>query len=604
MCTSRRTVGKPIFFYRGLTLNELLQIIEEDDHNEVDDEISLTIMPPKNSCEEVTDEDSGDEDHLDINNLPGSQLLAEAEIFEPNVEEDVNISLPSDSGSDDNEENLPLSDVKRLLKNSQHMYVKKNYAWRNHDLTPNNIEVPKPQIVQNENSVIELFSLFWGDEVIDLFVYYSNMYATSKNRVGNITKEEMKNFLAILLLSGYQKLPRRRMYWENSSDTQNQLVINSLSRDRFEYIFSNLHCCDNTNLDKTDRFAKVRLLINKMNSLFQQYAPVTENHSVDEAMVPYYGRHGCKQFIRGKPIRYGYKLWTGCTSKGYVIWVEPYQGTEIKPCYKELGLGPSVILQYTDIINSIQSFPYHIFCDNFFTTIPLLSEMTRRNLKITGTIRENRTSKCPLANKSQFKKKSRGFIEYKTNEENTVVVKWHDNNVVTLASNALPVHPTHSVSRYSLKEKKKIKVDQHHNIFTYNKYMGGVDRADQNISLYRIGLRGKKWYIPLIFHMLDLAVQNAWQLHREQNGKRDHLGFRRRIVMTILEGNQRKFAKRSKLSQSHNREMRYDRIDHLIVTQGKQTRCRMCHKKVSTKCEKCDAALHVVCFKPYYVKEI
>ncbi|XP_056648826.1 piggyBac transposable element-derived protein 3-like [Diorhabda sublineata] len=230
--------------------------------------------------------------------------------------------------------------------------------------------------------------------------------------------------------------------------------------------------------------------------------------------------------------------------------------------------------------------------------------MTRRNLKITGTIRENRTSKCPLANKSQFKKKSRGFIEYKTNEESTVVVKWHDNNVVTLASNALPVHPTHSVSRYSLKEKKKIKVDQPHNIFTYNKYMGGVDRADQNISLYRIGLRGKKWYIPLIFHMLDLAVQNAWQLHKEQNGKLDHLGFRRRIVMTILEGNQRKFAKRSKLSQSHNCEMRYDRIDHLIVTQGKQTRCRMCHKKVSTKCEKCDAALHVVCFKPYHVKEI
>ncbi|XP_056648823.1 piggyBac transposable element-derived protein 2-like [Diorhabda sublineata] len=287
-----RTVGKPIFFYRGLTLNELLQIIEEDDHNEVDDEISLTIMPPKNSCEEVTDEDSGDEDHLDINNLPGSQLLAEAEIFEPKVEEDVNISLSSDSGSDDNEENLPLSDVKRLLKNSQHIYVKKNYVWRNQDLTPNNIEVPKPQIVQNENSVIELFSLFWDDEVIDLFVYYSNI---------------------------------------------------------------NLHCCDNTNLDKTDRSAKVRLLINRMNSLFQQYAPVTENHSVDEAMVPYYGRHGCKQFIRGKPIRYGYKLWTGCTSKGYVIWVEPYQGakSEIKPCYKELGLGPSAIYRHNQFYSKL-----------------------------------------------------------------------------------------------------------------------------------------------------------------------------------------------------------------------------------------------------------
>lgn len=29
--------------------------------------------------------------------------------------------------------------------------------------------------------------------------------------------------------------------------------------------------------------------------------------------------------------------------------------------------------------------------------------------------------------------------------------------------------------------------------------MGGVDRSDQNISLYRISLRGKKWYFPLIY---------------------------------------------------------------------------------------------------------
>ncbi len=36
--------------------------------------------------------------------------------------------------------------------------------------------------------------------------------------------------------------------------------------------------------------------------------------SVDEVMIPYFGRHSSKQFIHGKPIQYGYKVWALCTS--------------------------------------------------------------------------------------------------------------------------------------------------------------------------------------------------------------------------------------------------------------------------------------------------
>ncbi|VEN56769.1 unnamed protein product [Callosobruchus maculatus] len=76
-----------------------------------------------------------------------------------------------------------------------------------------------------------------------------------------------------------------------------------------------LHCCDNNNLDPDDRFAKIRPLFEKLNERFMDFAPISQNHSVDEAMVPYYGHHGAKQFIKGKPIRYGYKMWAGTTPK-------------------------------------------------------------------------------------------------------------------------------------------------------------------------------------------------------------------------------------------------------------------------------------------------
>lgn len=149
---------------------------------------------------------------------------------------------------------------------------------------------------------------------------------------------EMKVFLGILLLSGYVPLSRRRMFWQNRKDTYNAMVAEAIVRDRFEFIMSNIHFCDNNALDATDKFAKIRLLFNMLNERFQLYAPHEENHSLDETMVPYFGRHGCKQFIRGKPIRWGYKLWTGATPKGYVVWSEPYQGKYAND-YGEFGLG-------------------------------------------------------------------------------------------------------------------------------------------------------------------------------------------------------------------------------------------------------------------------
>lgn len=158
----------------------------------------------------------------------------------------------------------------------------------------------------------------------------------------------MYAFFGIFVLSGYVTVPRRRMYWELRKDSHNDLVSGSLSRDRFEYIMQNLHCVNNDELDKHDRFAKVRPLFSKLNEKFQMFAPHYETHSVDESMIPYFGRHGLKQFIKGKPIRYGFKIWMGATSRGYCMWMEPYQGknSTIEPRYKLFGLGPSIILQY------------------------------------------------------------------------------------------------------------------------------------------------------------------------------------------------------------------------------------------------------------------
>ena len=81
----------------------------------------------------------------------------------------------------------------------------------------------------------------------------------------------------------------------------------------------------------------------------------------------------------------------------------------------------------------------------------------------------------------------------------------------------------------------RVEIDQPNAISFSNKTMGGVDRMDQKIDAYMIIIHKKKWWWPLFWFCVDLAVNNAFQLYRLQplnQGQKqpDLLGFRREIV--------------------------------------------------------------------------
>ena len=163
------------------------------------------------------------------------------------------------------------------------------------------------------------FELFFDDEIFNLTVEETNRYASEKNRSLIVDKNDIKCFIGILVLSEYLSPARRRLSWENATDTHHALVANAMRRDKLEAIFANFHLADNNCLDDRDRFAKVKPLIKLLNKKFQQYAPNEEFYSFDESMCEYYGRHGCKQFLRGKPIRFGFKIWCGTTPLGHLV---------------------------------------------------------------------------------------------------------------------------------------------------------------------------------------------------------------------------------------------------------------------------------------------
>ena len=107
---------------------------------------------------------------------------------------------------------------------------------------------------------------------------------TKGNFTFHVSPDEFRAFLAIFLISGYNLLPRRRMYWEQAPDVFNCAVLYMPTRNRFEEILTYLHLADNAKLIQYDKLAKVRPNI-MMNQRFLNAFQFDQQLCVDESMI-------------------------------------------------------------------------------------------------------------------------------------------------------------------------------------------------------------------------------------------------------------------------------------------------------------------------------
>lgn len=105
----------------------------------------------------------------------------------------------------------------------------------------------------------------------------------------------------------------------------------------------------------------------------------------------------------------------------------------------------------------------------------------------------------------------------KVDDVEVSVVAWFDNKVVTTMSIYVGTQPVCEAKRFDRKEKKHVKIPCPQSVKVYNAYMGGVDLLDAMLGFYRIKIRSKKWYLKIVFHVLDRAAVNAWLLWRRAN---------------------------------------------------------------------------------------
>ncbi|XP_021552849.1 piggyBac transposable element-derived protein 1 [Neomonachus schauinslandi] len=444
------------------------------------------------------------------------------------------------SGDSDVEEDNKLEAHHAQKKLKMSNVPEKN--WTKRDIKPNfpswsALDSGLLNLKSEKLNPVELFELFFDDEIFNMIVNETNNYASQKNVNLEVTIQEIRCVFGILLLSGFVRRPRRGMYWEISDADQN-LVRDAIRRDRFELIFSYLHFADNSHLDQKDKFTKLRPLIKQMNRNFLLYAPLEEYYYFDKTMCECFDSD---QFLNGKPIRIGYKIWCGTTTQGYLVWFEPYQEESTVMVDKDLdlGLGGNLVMHFADVLLERGQYPYHLCFDSFFTSVKLVSALKKKGVRATGTIRENRTDKCPLMNAEHMRKMKKGYFDFRVEEnEEIILCRWHGDDIISLCSNAVGIEPASELS-CSADEEDIHQIAQPSIVKLYDECREGVAKMDQIISKYRVRIRSKKWYSILVSYIIDVAMNNAWQLHRACNPgtSLDLLDFRRYVAHFYLEHN-------------------------------------------------------------------
>ena len=113
---------------------------------------------------------------------------------------------------------------------------------------------------------------------------------------------------------------------------------------------------------------------------------------------------------------------------------------------------------------------------------------------------------------------------------------WNENGPVASFSNVHANFPYTQVKRWDSSQRNYIKINRPNCITEYNKHMGGVDSLDAHVSVYRIDVRGKKWYWPHYINTIDVLKSAAFKVFKLVNpdDKMDFLAFTRRITTHYL----------------------------------------------------------------------
>ena len=189
---------------------------------------------------------------------------------------------------------------------------------------------------------LEFFELLVTDDIVDLIVDQTNLYATQffekespppRSRVNEWKKKpftsiELMKFFAMVIVMGVIHYPRLDDYWVTSWPFSSNTFSQIMSRDWFSCILKFLHLNNSEMMPKKgetgyDALYKVRPMLEKLLQNFKCNYNLGRELSIDERMIGFKGRISFIQYMPKKPTKWGLKAYVLADSTtGYTYsWI-------------------------------------------------------------------------------------------------------------------------------------------------------------------------------------------------------------------------------------------------------------------------------------------
>ncbi|XP_066457697.1 piggyBac transposable element-derived protein 3 [Eleutherodactylus coqui] len=468
----------------------------------------------------------------------------------------------------------------------------------------------------------DFFMFFFPDDFIAHIVTQTNLYAQhfiQQNPTSSYARPDMwtpvdpleiKKFWGLVLTMGLVKKPTIRAYWSTDILYHTPMFRMAMSRTRFEMIQKFLHYNNNAECPPSDhpnydRLYKIRPVVEHFNFKFAQAYTPPKNIAVDESLVHFKGRLKFRQYLPSKRARYGVKLYKLCESaSGYTHKFRIYEGkdTKIEPpeCPPVLGVTGKIVWE---LVHPLLDQGYHLYLDNFYTSVPLFQCLASRGTVACGTIRKNQRS-LPKTLLGQLLRRGESRAQC---SNNMLCVKYKDKRDVLILTTIHGHSSTPCPVRGTSTETPKPDC-----VLDYNKNMGGVDLSDQVLEPYNAMRKTRVWYKKLAVHLVQMAMYNAYVLYRGAGQRGTFLEFQEDVIKALIFGEQEVGEQPSTSGSEATRIVPGQHFPSEIPSTGKkgrtQKKCRVCYKQGIRKdtihhCETCPTQPGLCiknCFKTYH----
>ena len=229
------------------------------------------------------------EDAIDI--ITDGNISDLSELSVDKKEDNINM-LPKisieESRNSDTDDDIPLTAIASTStdnnKGNLEPAIKHIYQWRKNDTLVSQREFRGKfsEPPQTEITPYDYFIMFITPEIIDCIVEQRNLYSFQKSQKSiNTNVSEFSSLIGIFIKMGVVLL--LSYYW--ARELRYSPIADVMGRNCFQQLLQCLHFVNNNNINKNDKLAKIKTIIEAVRNQCVKFEP-KEFHSINEQTIP------------------------------------------------------------------------------------------------------------------------------------------------------------------------------------------------------------------------------------------------------------------------------------------------------------------------------